>query len=325
MINYLQLGRGLRRFTPKVEAKTSTYVYNAKGIYDFKQMSPEINEALTRSFDGIENPFLEITVTRSKHPVGVIRIKDGNEEVSMDTFVLNEGENIENYLPKTDGCIKKLLFDRKGIAELGKKYKLLGTYLQELTANMQKPTLEFWIKDKSRFSIGSMTLSDTGERIVNGYFSKTKDTKTPIEKFHFTNRDERVSGYGKARDMHRKKINLLPQKWLKRLWILDERAKDIIKRRYGIGCSPQDSDTIAKFWNLTGARIRGIIKHSRAVMENTDSYVHDLGADLDNLGEYLSEQERYQILKKKSSFDINQAKYKIIIQDMKKGIIRKEI
>ena len=44
MINYLQLGRNLRRFAPKVEPKSATYVFNPKGIYDFKQTNADVKE-----------------------------------------------------------------------------------------------------------------------------------------------------------------------------------------------------------------------------------------------------------------------------------------
>ena len=110
MINYLQLGRNLRKFVPRVPADSATYIYKSKGIYDFKQLNPKINEALTNSLKDINNPFLEIHVKSKKHPIGTITIKDGCEEVSQDTFRLQAGENIEHYLPETDGCLKKLIF-----------------------------------------------------------------------------------------------------------------------------------------------------------------------------------------------------------------------
>ena len=100
MINYLQLGRNIRKYAPRVEAKTTTYIYNAKGIYDFKQMNSQIAEELTNTFRGAENPVLEISVTKSSHPIGVIRVKDGEQELSQDTFVLNSNKNIGDLGPQ---------------------------------------------------------------------------------------------------------------------------------------------------------------------------------------------------------------------------------
>ena len=96
MVNYLQLGRNLRRFAQRAEAQSATYIYNAKGIYDFKKMNPQIKEELTNTFRGVDNPVLEISVKKAKRPAGVITVKDGEKELSADTFVLNEGENVED-------------------------------------------------------------------------------------------------------------------------------------------------------------------------------------------------------------------------------------
>ena len=312
MINYLQLGRNLRKFVPRVPADSATYIYNSKGIYDFKQLNPKINEALTNSLKDINNPFLEIHVKNKKHPIGTITIKDGCEEVSQDTFRLQAGENIEDYLPETDGCLKKLIFNKKGIAEIGKQYDLLKKFLEELTLNLKKPKLEFWMKEKSKYTIGNVVLKDGDTVITRGYFSKTNNEKTPIEKFHFINEHELISGYGFLKDRFSKINKRLPKKLVKRLWMLDERAKSMVKKKYGIGCSPKTSDEIAKEWNLTGARVRDILKTVRIEMELADTYNKQLNHDLDNLSNILSEKERYDIYRTGSSVDINKAEYKII-------------
>ena len=86
MINYLQLGRNLRRFSPKVEPKTAAYIFNPKGIYDFKQMNPEVKEALDEAFNGVRYPVMEINAKKSGSLKGAIVLKDGRDEFSGDTF-----------------------------------------------------------------------------------------------------------------------------------------------------------------------------------------------------------------------------------------------
>ena len=189
MINYLQLGRNLRRFSSRVEPKAATYVFNPKGIYDFKQINPEVNDALTEAFKDAQYPVLELSVKKSGTSKGLIVLKDGYDEFSHDTFTLDEGESIENFLPETDGCLKKMTYDKNGISELRKQYFLLDKFLKELTENLKNPVLELWFKDRSKYSIGNLVLKDGDKTIVNGYFSKDKSSN-PIEKYHFINDKE---------------------------------------------------------------------------------------------------------------------------------------
>lgn len=324
MINYLQLSRNLRRFAPRVEAKKATYIYNSKGIYDFKKKSPELNEALTDTYRGVNNPVLEITVKKTKNPIGIISIKDGETELSQDMFALKEGEKVEDFLPATDGCIKKLIFDKKGIAEIAKQYDLLKKLLIEITSGLQNPSLEFWYKSKSKYSIGNIVLRDGEKVITKGYFSKTNNKAVPVEKFHFINDQELISGYNIRKDTYSKKSARLPQKILKRLWMLDERAKSMVKERYGVDCSPKTPEQIAKHWNLTGSRVRGILNDSRSEMETANTYNIELKSDLDNLGYILSDSERYNIYRTGSSVDINKAEYKIIKHKMEMKKLSKE-
>jgi len=317
MINYLQLGRNLRKYAPRVEAKTTTYIYNARGIYDFKKLNPKVEEELTNSFRGVDVPILEISIQKSKHPIGTITIKDGEQELSQDTFVLNTEENIESFLPKTNGCLKKATYDKNEIEEIGEQYGLLKKFLSEMINKLKNPKLDLWLKDRPKYSIGNMVLRDGNKIITRGYFSRTNNLAVPIEKFHFINEQELITGYGIKKDIFCKKFERLPQNLKRRLWIFDERTKNIIKKRYGVGCSPKTPEQIAKECNLTGARIRGILNLSRKEMETANTFNSELNVDLDNLGYLLSEQERYNILKKGSSVDINSAETKIIKHTMK--------
>ena len=94
--------------------------------------------------------------------------------------------------------------------------------------------------------------------------------------------------------------------------MLDKRAKDIMKKYFGVGCSPKTSNQIAKNMDITGARVREIVCESKAYMKDADTYNPDLKADLDELGHILSDEERYKIYKDKSSIDVNKAEIKII-------------
>ena len=311
MINYLQLGRNIRKYAPRVEAKTTTYIYNAKGIYDFKQMNSQIAEELTNTFRDVENPVLEISVTKSSHPIGVIRVKDGEQELSQDTFVLNSNKNIDEYLPNTDGCLKKMRFDKEGIEQLVAKSELLGRFLKEAIAGLKKPNLEYWIKDRSKYDIGNIILRDGEKEIINGYFSRTKNENLPIDKFHFKDGKSYTSGYGFQSEAFIKIYECLPKKLQQRLWMLDERSKNIMKRRYGIGCSPKGANYIAKEWNITASRVREIISQCRAEMENANTFNMKLNRDLDSLGYVLSDDERYRIYRNNSILDMHNASYKI--------------
>ena len=323
MINYLQLGRNLRKFVPKTEATSATYIYNAKGIYDFKQMKPEIAEELTNSFRGVDNPVLEISVKKAKHPAGIIKVKDGEKELSTDTFVLEEGTNAEEFLPQTNGCLKTMFFDDAGISRICEKCGLLGKFLNEMLAGVNKPRMEFWIKARNKYTIGNVVLRDGKKEILRGYFSKANNMGKPIEKFHFKSEDKLITGHGTLTDMRKDENEVLPEKLRKRLWMLDDRSKSMLMSRYGIECSPVSAKAIAKQWNLTSARVRGIIQLCRQEMETANTYSKELGSDLDNLGNVLSDKERYNVYRHGSSYDINMAVYKIKKQKLEAQKMKK--
>ena len=319
MINYLQLTRNLRKYAPRVEPKSATYIFNPKGIYDFKQMNKEIAEALSDTFNGIEYPVLELSLKRGK---GTVRIKDGYKEVSTDNFVLLEGVNVEDYLPETDGCVKKLIYDKDGIKEIGKHYGLLAELLKKFTFGLKKPQLEMWVKYRTKYMIGNIVLKDEDRVVSKGYFSKENNGQ---EKFHFTNDNELITGYNLGKDERSKKYQRLPMELLKRLWILDERAKYIMKKQYGIGCSPKYSKQIALKMKVTGSRIREIVGESKTLMKLANTYIPELKADLDDLGHILTDEERYRIFKYHSSIDINSAETKIIKYKNKNWLNQKNL
>ena len=311
MINYLQFGRNLRKFVPKAEAKSATYIYNAKGIYDFKQMNPELKEQLTNSFRGVDNPILEISVQNARNPRGVIRVKDGKNELSTDTFILEEGTNVEEFLPQTNGCLKTMFFDKEGIAKICEKCGMLAKFLNQILLDVKEPRMEFWIKDRNKYTIGNVVLRDGDRELLRGYFSKPKNTGNLIEKFHFKSEDKLITGHGTLKDMRKDENERLPEKLLKRLWMLDERAKSMFKSRYGVGCSPMSARNIAKQWHISSARVRGILQLCRQEMESANTFSKELGLDLDNIGNILSDKERYNVYRHGSSYDINMAAYKI--------------
>ena len=323
MINYLQLGRNLQKYAPRVEAKCATYIFNPKGVYDFKQVNPVIKEALTDTFRDVTYPVLEISTKKSGTTKGVITVKEGYDEVSKDTFVLSEGVSIEDFLAETDGCMKKLTYDKEGIEKIGEQYDLLRKFLTELTAGLKNPKLEMWFKDRNKYSIGNIILKDGDRIIMRGYYSKEKKDVKPIEKFHFINEHELSTGFGYGKDVYGKKYSRLPEFLTKRLWLLEGRSKSILQKYYGIGCSPKNSIELGKKWKISASRIREIIVESKAIMKNAKTYLHELRADLDELGHILSDEERYKIYKKGSSIDINKAETKIIKYKQKKQINKK--
>ena len=312
MINYLQLGRNLQKYAPRVEAKYATYIFNPKGVYDFRQVNPNLNNALIDTFRDVAYPVLEISTKKSGTTKGVITVKDGYKEVSNDTFVLGKGVNIEDFLPETDGCMKKLTYDREGIEKIGEQYDLLQKFLSELTSGLKNPKLEMWFKDRNKYSIGNIILKDGDKVVVRGYYSKEKKDVKPIEKYHFISEHELSTGFGYGKDRYSKKNSRLPEFLVKRLWLLDKRSKNILKKYYGIGCSPKNSTELGGKWKITPSRIREIIVESKILMKNAKTYMHELRADLDELGHILSDEERYKIFKDGSSVDINRAETKMI-------------
>ena len=166
-----------------------------------------------------------------------------------------------------------------------------------------------WVKYRTKYMIGNIVLKDEDRVVSKGYFSKENNGQ---EKFHFTNDNELITGYNLGKDERSKKYQRLPMELLKRLWILDERAKYIMKKQYGIGCSPKYSKQIALKMKVTGSRIREIVGESKTLMKFANTYIQELKADLDDLGHILTDEERYRIFKYHSSIDINSAETKII-------------
>ena len=312
MIDYLKLGRNLQKFAPRVKAKTRTLIYNAKGIYDFKQMSPEIETALNNSLRDVEKPVLELSIKQSNRNLGTITIRDGQENISQDTFILKENTNIDEFLPKTDGCMEKLEYDKNCILQICQQNSLLKKLLPEFIKGLKNPKLELIFGKKRDFSICNIILKDGEKTITSGYFSKSDKNKILGEKIHFINENELITGLGDIRNSFCRQFERLNKALQKRLWLLDDRAKSIIKRRYGVNCSPQTSDSIAEKWNLTGARVRGIINESKKIMSEADTYCPELKVDLDNMGHILDDTERFNVYHRGSSIDINQAEEKII-------------
>ena len=312
MIDYLKLGRNLHRFAPRVQAKSRTFIYNSRGIYDFKQMNPNIEEALNNSFRGVDKPVLELSVKNSRKRVGKITLKDGIEKISEDDFVLNKDTNLEEFLPKTDGCWEKLEYDSNGINDISEQNSILGKLIPKFIQGLKEPNLELILGKKHNFAICKIVLKDGNKIVSNGYYSKSEKSKTLGEKIHFWNKDKLITGFGDIRNSFCKPFERLNEELRKRLWILDDRAKKMIKTRYGIECSPKSPDTIAKMWNLTGARIRGIINDSKKEMTEANTFCTELNADLNDLGHILSDNERYNLYHRGSSVDINKAEEKII-------------
>ena len=315
-MNYLQLTRNLRRFAPRVEPKFATYIFNPKGIYDFKQKNALVEEALQDTFRGVEYPVLEFSVKKGSKCM--VKIKDGYEELSNDSFVLKDGANMEDFLPQTDGCIKKLTYDKNGIQNIGQQYNLLQQLLNELISGLKQPELELWFKERMNFSIGNLVLKDGDKIITRGYFSKEKNRLNPAEKYHFMNEHKLITGYCYGKDAFVKTFPRLSEMLEKRIWLLDKRAKDIIKKQYGIGCSPKTSKQIASDLKVTDSRVREIVVESKLKMKAAKTFIPELNADLDNLGHILTDEERYRIYNKRSSIDINQAEIKIIKHNQKK-------
>ena len=281
MINYLQLGRNLIRFAPRVKAKTSTFVYDAKGIHAFKQKSPELSEALTNTYRGINDPILEISVCKSKHDIGLITVKDGKESLSQDSFVIYAGE-IEDFLPDTSGCIKTFEYDKEGIIQISKQNSLLKKLIPEFIKGIAKPKLKLTIADKNKYSLCKIDLKNGNDDVINGFYSKSNNSEKYHEKIHFNSKEEMIRACGNT---HIKTVK----------------------------CSQR----LSKKLNLSGARIRDIINKTKEMMENANTYVQELHSNLDELGHILSDKERYDIYHNKSSIDINNAEKKIIIHNLR--------
>ena len=316
MINYLQLGRNLIRFAPRVKAKTSTFVYDAKGIHAFKQKSPELSEALTNTYRGINDPILEISVCKSKHDIGLITVKDGKESLSQDSFVIYAGE-IEDFLPDTSGCIKTFEYDKEGIIQISKQNSLLKKLIPEFIKGIAKPKLKLTIADKNKYSLCKIDLKNGNDDVINGFYSKSNNCEKYHEKIHFNSKEEMIRACGNTHIKTVKCSQRLSKKLIKRLWMLDERTKMIMKMKFGIDRVPMRTKEVAKKLNLSGARIRDIINKTKEMMENANTYVQELHSNLDELGHILSDKERYDIYHNKSSIDINNAEKKIIIHNLR--------
>jgi len=312
MIDYLKLGRNLYRFAPRVKAKTTTFVYNNKGIEQFKQKSPELMEELNNSFRGVDKPVLELSFRTSKHDIGEIVIKDGNEELSKDNFVLIQNQQVTQFLPQTDGYMKKIEFDKDGIMKIAQQNEQLKKVIPDFVAGLIKPKLELIISNRKNFSICKITLKEGDKVIEQGFYSRTHKSKTLNEKIHFKNERESTIGFGDVKNSFIRQFKRLDKKLLRRLWLLDTRTKEMVKAKYGIGCSPKETGTIADYWGLTGSRIRGLIREAKKKMYEANTYCPELREDLDNLDYVLDDKERYKLYHKRDfQVGIEEAKEKI--------------
>ncbi len=309
MLDYLKLGRNLYKFSPRVKAKTTTFIYNKNGIDQFKKKSIELEDALCSSFRNVKIPMLELSFKDSKPSIGEIVLRDGKEEISRDNFVLLNKRDVKDFTPEADEYMKKMKFDKNGISAITQQNEQLKKILPEFVKDIKSPILELIIGKKKDFSICKIILKDGNKLVNQGFYSKSNNNQG--EKIHFFNDKEIITGFGDVRNSVLKQFERLDKKLLKRLWLLDKRSKMMIKSRYGIDCSPKNISALADEWGLTDSRIRGIIIAAKKKMYDADTYSPAIREDLDNLGHILNDRERYSLYHRGNKTEIEDALYKI--------------